>query len=68
MFERKSKHEKAAIIHAVLKKSHVALMNTSTFRDLDEQAEQTNYDFLEKWVLGKVHPYTFMIQDTAAGK
>lgn len=44
----------------MLKNAHQQLMLTSPFKDLDEQEEQVNYDFLEKWVLGKVHPYTFM--------
>ena len=49
-FERKSKQEKASIIHDMLKRAHNQLMRTTAFKDLDEQEEHTNYDFLEKWV------------------
>eukprot|EP00392_Amoebophrya_sp_AT5.2_P002559 g2564.t1 len=58
-FADKSKTEKAEIIHGMLERSHRRLMQTKAFRDLSEEEENQNYDFLEKWVLGKVHGYTF---------
>ncbi|CAD7965522.1 unnamed protein product [Amoebophrya sp. A120] len=59
VFENKSKQEKADILHSMLDRAHRKLMQTKAFRDLSEDEENANYDFLEKWVLGKVHAYTF---------
>lgn len=50
-FADKSKTEKAEIIHGMLERSHRRLMQTKAFRDLSEEEENQNYDFLEKWVL-----------------
>ncbi|CAD7970370.1 unnamed protein product [Amoebophrya sp. A25] len=59
LFENRSKNEKAEVIHSMLDRSHRQLMETKAFRDVSEEEENINYDFLEKWVLQKLHAYTF---------
>jgi len=42
-----------------LDRLHAALIATEPFRGLSEEEEALHYDFLEKFVLSKLHPYTF---------